>query len=239
MAAATPSIRSLFKLSKAGAPAGVKKLARAPSKRTAPFRRHLVIMAKVPEAGRVKSRLARQIGVAQATWFYRHTTSAVLGRLARSPCWQTYLAITPDQGVANPIWPRNLVRVAQGRGDLGQRMQRAMRLPMPGPLIIVGTDVPGIRPAHIAAAFKMLGSCDAVFGPATDGGYWLVGQRRRPRNLEMFVNVRWSTPSALADTLQNLCCYRIGFVATLSDVDTADDWRKLAAWCGRRILPTV
>ena len=241
MAAATRSIQLLpdAKLLGARATARGRRSAKAPSRRAAPFRCHLVIMAKLSEAGRVKSRLARQIGVGQATWFYRHTTSAVLGRLARSPRWQTYLAITPDRGVAHPIWPRDIMRMTQGSGNLGQRMQRAMRLKKPGPVIIIGTDVPGIRPAHIAAAFKALGSCDAVFGPATDGGYWLVGQRRRPRDLEMFGNVRWSTSDALADTLQNLRGYRIAFVATLSDVDTADDWRNVAAWCGRRILPAV
>ena len=55
----------------------------------------------------------------------------------------------------------------------------------------------------------------------------------------MFGNVRWSTSDALTDTLRNLRGHRIAFVATLSDVDTADDWRNVAAWCGRRILPAV
>ena len=85
--------------------------------------------------------------------------------------------------------------------------------------MIVGTDVPGIRPAHIAEAFRLLGRHDAVFGPATDGGYWLVGLRRRPRVLRPFANVRWSSPHALADTLANLEGRTVAFVATLSDVD--------------------
>ena len=178
-----------------------------------------VIMAKLPEAGRVKSRLARQIGVGQATWFYRHTTSAVLGRLARSPRWQTYLAITPDGGVAHPIWPRDIMRMAQGGGNLGQRMQRAMRLKKPGPVIIIGTDVPGIRPAHIAAAFKALGSCDAVFGPGEAD--ITVGQRGRPR-LE-FGNVRWLRPMRYIANLR-------GMVRRDADDVVLNDWRNVAAW---------
>lgn len=194
-------------------------------------------MIKVPQAGRVKTRLAQEIGVARATWFYRHTAAAVLARLARSSRWQTVLAIAPDGGIRHAFWPHGVARLEQGVGDLGERMQRAMRRQGLGPVVVIGTDVPTIRTSDIGAAFKLLGTCDAVFGPAADGGYWLVGQKRRPRELAMFANVRWSTPDALADTLRNLSGCRIGLVATLSDVDTAEDWKNVAAWCGRRVLP--
>ena len=83
-----------------------------------------------------------------------------------------------------------------------------------------GSDIPAMRPAHIAQAFKLLGSADAVFGRAPDGGYWLVGLRRVPRVLKPFADVRWSGPNTLADTLANLAGKRVAFAATLSDVDT-------------------
>lgn len=194
-------------------------------------------MVKEPQVGRVKMRLAGQIGAVRAAWFYRHTAAAVVARLSGSRAWQTLLAVAPDSGVTRPIWPRALVRMVQGGGDLGQRMQRAMHWQPPGPVIIIGTDIPAIRPAHIAAAFRELGRNNAVFGPATDGGYWLVGQKRRPRELKMFGRVRWSSPSALSDTLYNLRGHRVAFVTTLSDVDEAEDLHSVAAWCGRRILP--
>jgi hypothetical protein len=199
----------------------------------------LVIMAKLPVAGSVKTRLAREIGTVRATWFYRHAAAAVIARMARSRIWETVLAITPDSSVAHPTWPRGLTRMGQGRGDLGRRMQRAIRLQPPGPVVIIGTDVPGIRPSDVAAAFKSLGSHDAVFGPASDGGYWLVGLRRRPREIAMFKDVRWSSPHALQDTLRNLRCYRIGFVAEKSDVDDAADLRRVTTCFGRRVLPAL
>jgi glycosyltransferase A (GT-A) superfamily protein (DUF2064 family) len=68
---------------------------------------------------------------------------------------------------------------------------------------LIGADIPGIKPAHIALAFRRLASHDAVFGPAADGGYWLVGFRNPPPG-GVFGNVRWSGPHALADTLANL-----------------------------------
>jgi glycosyltransferase A (GT-A) superfamily protein (DUF2064 family) len=108
------------------------------------------------------------------------------------------------------------------------------RMPL-GPVVIVGTDVPGIMPAHIAEAFRSLGRHDAVFGPAVDGGYWLVGLKRRPRLLIPFARVRWSSPHALADTLANLEGRALAFVATLSDVDDARGFATSAGSIGRRL----
>jgi glycosyltransferase A (GT-A) superfamily protein (DUF2064 family) len=107
-------------------------------------------------------------------------------------------------------------------------MQRLMdRLP-PGPVVIVGSDVPGIAPGDIAAAFRALGAGDAVLGPAEDGGYWLVGQRRRP-GMQMFDAVRWSSPHTLADTLANLRTRKVAHLRTIADVDSEADylrWRR-------------
>jgi len=104
-------------------------------------------------------------------------------------------------------------------------MQRLFRRLPPGPAIIVGSDIPAIKPSDIARAFRLLGNGDAVFGRAADGGYWLVGLRRSPRVLAPFANVRWSGPHALADTLRNLEGHRVAFAATLSDVDCEEDYR--------------
>ena len=194
-------------------------------------------MAKLPVAGGVKTRLARDIGVAGATRFARHAAAALLQRVGRDRRWQTVLAVAPDVGTRSRAWPRGLARMPQGGGDLGRRMQCIFDCRHAGPVLIVGTDVPGIRPAHIAEAFRLLGRHDAVFGPATDGGYWLIGLRRRPRVLRPFAKVRWSSPHALADTLANLAGCKVAFIATLRDVDDADDLRAIAPAVGRRVLP--
>ena len=194
-------------------------------------------MAKVPVAGAVKTRLAREIGVATATRIARQATVALLQRLARDPRWQTTLAVSPDAAVASRCWPPGIARVAQGRGDLGRRMQRFMQRMPPGPVVIVGTDVPGITPTLIALAFRRLGRHDAVFGPAADGGYWLIGLRLRPRLLRPFNGVRWSSEHALADTLANLSGRDVGFVATLEDVDDARGFHTTASHFGRRVPP--
>lgn len=119
-----------------------------------------------------------------------------------------------------------IVRIEQGRGGLGARMQRIFDTCGRGPLIIVGTDIPFVTRDMLARAFRALRGADAVFGPAEDGGYWLVGLRRRPRTLSPFLNVRWSSPHALADTLANLRGRRVAFAETLFDIDALADYRR-------------
>ena len=207
--------------------------------RAAPFRCRLVIMVKAPVAGAVKTRLARQIGVAGATRFARHAAAALIARVAFDRRWHTTLCVAPDASVHAHHWPRTLARVAQGRGDLGRRMQHILERARPGPVVIIGTDIPGIAPAHIARAFRALGGCACVVGPATDGGYWLFGARRRPCTPRPFERVRWSSEHALADTLGSLAGCSVGLVATLSDVDDADAYARAAARFGRRVPPPV
>jgi uncharacterized protein len=218
-------------------PTKVKK--KAPRHPAAPFQRRLVVMAKAPVAGRAKTRLARQIGTASALRFARQSLLALIARLAADRRWQTMIAVTPLASLAGRLWPRGIPRVPQRPGDLGARMQAiANQLPA-GPVIIIGTDVPRIGPTDIAKAFHLLGSHDAVFGPAVDGGYWLVGLRRRPRQLQPFGNVRWSSKNALCDTLVNLQGRQIALLTALADVDDADAFRAHAAHFGRRIQPRV
>lgn len=189
------------------------------------MRRWLVVMAKAPRAGRVKTRLAAEIGMVEATRFYRVTLAGLIRAVGSDPRWKTVIAVSPDTALRDPVWPDDVAIAAQGGGDLGDRMQRIMAGLPQGPALIIGSDVPEIRPAHIARAFDLLGRHDAVFGPAEDGGYWLVGLRRRPSVPLIFGNVRWSTRHALADTVANCRGLSVGYADELADIDTAADWR--------------
>lgn len=196
------------------------------------MRRHLVIFARSPRLGAVKRRLALDIGAVAAWRFYSAVLGRMVMRLARDRRWTCSLATTG--GPAR--WPRHVTRIDQGRGDLGVRMGRVMRTRPPGPVVIIGTDIPDIAPRHVAAAFAALGRNDAVFGPADDGGYWLIGLRRRPFLPRLEGPVRWSSPHALADTRRLLGArVRTAMLETLIDVD---DGESLARWrrskCGRR-----
>lgn len=181
-------------------------------------------MVKEPRAGRVKTRLGRDIGMTAAAWWFRHQVRATIRNL-RDPRWQILLSVAPDRDArTSRFWPADLPRMAQGGGDLGVRMARIFRQVPPGRVVIVGGDIPGITRAHIARAFAALGDRDAVFGPASDGGYWLVGMaRRRPVPRGLFKAVRWSSEHALADSLASAAGLRVALVDQLSDVDCGAD----------------
>jgi rSAM/selenodomain-associated transferase 1 len=190
-------------------------------------RRTLVVMVKAPVMGRVKTRLAREVGSIEALRFYRSATAALLRRLAFDPRWRTVLAIDPPRACRASHWSRAIARSPQCRGDLGVRMRDQLGRAPHGPVVLIGSDIPGIAPRHVADAFAALRCHDSVFGPAEDGGYWLIGLCagfRPPGGL--FDHVRWSTPHALADTRANLSGRKVAFVATLFDVDDAADWRR-------------
>ncbi|KIC40697.1 hypothetical protein RA27_13095 [Ruegeria sp. ANG-R] len=188
------------------------------------MRRTLVIMVKEPRPGRVKTRLGRDIGMTGAAWWFRHQTRSLTRRL-RDPRWQIVLAVSPDrEGMRSRVWPVDLPRAAQGRGDLGDRMGRMLRAAPKGPVCLIGADIPGITRGHIARAFNALGRAEMVFGPAPDGGYWLVGaQRYGAIPARLFQDVRWSTEYALADTLASVRGHRVALLDHLRDVDTVAD----------------
>ena len=184
----------------------------------------LVIMVKEPRPGRVKTRLGADIGMTNAAWWFRHQTRRLL-RNMQDPRWRLMLATAPDTATTNSrAWPAHLPRIAQGSGDLGARMARIMHALPPGPVCIIGADIPDIRPVHIARAFKTLGTHDATFGPAPDGGYWLIGLKRTRATPHAFLhNVRWSSPHALSDSMTTLPDMHIALIDTLQDIDTAAD----------------
>ncbi len=185
----------------------------------------VIVFARAPRLGTVKRRLAAEIGQREALRFHAGNLFRVVRELARDRRFATMVAITPDG--ARLRVPAAVV--PQGRGDLGARMARA--LARARRVVVVGCDIPDLRAADVAAAFRALGRADAVFGPAADGGYWLVGLGpRRPGR--PFRAVRWSTRHALADTLANFARHRVALLRMLADVDTATDLR---GWRRRRL----
>jgi rSAM/selenodomain-associated transferase 1 len=187
------------------------------------MKRHVVVFAKAPAMGRVKTRLAREVGPVAALRFHRGTTERLVRDLGADKRWIVWLAVTPGP----PFRGLPGRRVDQGRGDLGERMRRPMRRLPPGPVVIVGSDIPGITRRHVADAFRALAESALVFGPAADGGYWLVGARRRPSVPDLFRGVRWSTEHALADTLSPVKKrFSVALLDELEDVDDAASLRR-------------
>ena len=194
----------------------------------------LVVFAKEPAPGRVKTRLAAAIGAQSAADVYRELTAGTLAHAAAARDAGIVRAVelwcTPD---ADTPYFRQVAAVAgaqrraQCAGDLGARMMHAIAdvLARRPRVLLIGTDCPVLDAQRLAAAAAMLDDLDAVLGPAEDGGYVLVGATR-PLPLG---DVRWSTPHALADTIAGFTHAGIRYATTsaLWDVDEPAD---LARW---------
>ena len=195
----------------------------------------VVVFAKAPVAGTVKTRLARSIGTAAATDFYRSTLATTVARLRGRAGWSTVLAVTPDSSAAeDALWPGGVARIGQGDGDLGVRMRAWLDRATPdAPVLVVGSDIPEMTADHVAAGFRAIRATPGglVFGPAQDGGFWLVGTDRPPPP-GVFDTVRWSSPHALSDTLANLGAAPVALVDRLHDIDEVDDYRRFMATRG-------
>jgi uncharacterized protein len=195
--------------------------------------RHLVLFLRAPRYGVGKRRLAAEVGDLAALRFERRMLGVLARRLGCDQRWRLRLAVTPDKARVRAIggmqlWPHGMLIAAQGCGDLGVRMRRALTDCPPGLTVLIGADIPAVSAHHIAAAFHLLGAHDLVFGPTEDGGFWLVGARRCPRLPPLFGRVRWSGPNALADVLANLPQrVSVGFAARLEDVDNGATLRRL------------
>lgn len=194
------------------------------------MRATLVVFVKAPVAGRVKTRLGRDIGMGRAASIFRSLMRHTLREAERSGL-PVMLAVDPLIAARADarFWPARFVRAPQGAGDLGARMARVFASAPPGPVIIIGADAPGLGARHLRNAARVLQRADAVFGPAADGGYWLIGLSRRRRAPGLFRHVRWSTADALADTLESLPAdFDVRFLETLRDIDEAGDLEALS-----------
>jgi rSAM/selenodomain-associated transferase 1 len=183
----------------------------------------VILFARAPRLGCVKRRLAAGIGDVAALRFHRTQLARMLRELRP---FHAILAITPDRGRFRPA--PGIPIIGQGDGDLGARMARAFAAFPRRPVILVGADIPGLDTGILRAAIQRLRAHDAVFGPAADGGYYLVAMSTK-RPSTPFANVRWSTEHALADTLKNHPRrHRVAFLPTLADVDSPENLKNHA-----------
>ena len=190
---------------------------------------NLIIFAKAPQMGIVKRRLAKDIGYIDATFWYKSQLTALVREFNRKLPLRKYLFITPSnsKNIFKHHTKGNWEIKYQSTGDLGQRMADAMMRVGNGPRVLIGSDIPDVKYDHIKKAFETLGRSKAVFGPANDGGYWLIGIAggQKPPKMK---DVRWSTRHALDDTIK---CFNpkvtIRYIETLSDIDNGQDLKQL------------
>ena len=195
---------------------------------------HLLVFAREPVLGRVKTRLAAGIGNEPALAVYRELLSLTAAAVAAAQVPATvWLAEAPAEGdptQSRPEWPGLPWHVQPAADSLGARMAQAFGETFAagaGRVVIIGTDCPGLSAGLLQQAFEELLSHELVIGPADDGGYYLLGMNRL--ETELFANKDWSTATVLPDTLADAARLglRVAQLPTLHDVDSAQD---LATW---------
>lgn len=195
----------------------------------------LIIYAKVPRSGQVKTRIAAEIGNGRAAEIYRAMLSGFLARLrGLRRRWHVEIHFTPadQESLLVPEVPPGIQRVAQVDGDLGERLKHSFATAFTAgrdPVVIIGTDSPDLPVRFLQEALDQLASHDVVVGPAKDGGYYLIGLRAPMPSL--FDGITWSGPEVCKTTVQKVqqlgkTCYT---TPEWSDVDTLADLEEFIA----------
>ncbi|MGB0906484.1 MAG: TIGR04282 family arsenosugar biosynthesis glycosyltransferase [Maricaulaceae bacterium] len=173
-------------------------------------------MAKAPIMGHAKTRLAADIGPVHAKRLYRYMMRRVI-RNTSDPRWDTVLAITPERSLGGVAEWNGVPQFAQVGAGLGERLQNVFLEKRP--TLVIGTDCPNVSAKDIAQGFQALRHNIAVFGPADDGGFWLMGLNG-PARRGLFENVRWSHERTLSD-MRARVDGRAAYLRTLIDIDDA------------------
>ncbi len=189
--------------------------------------KRLVLFAKAPRVGLVKTRLARSIGEAEALKAYQALVQNVLRALVRFR--DVTVQFSPDDAQSDvaswmkPGW----TSAPQGSAGLGDRLARCFEEQFSHGaerVVVIGSDCPDIDGSDIEDAWESLKTHDLVLGPAADGGYWLIGLSRNCPSV--FTGVDWGTERVLEQTVARAKHegLSIALLRQLSDVDTAEDW---------------
>jgi len=192
----------------------------------------LIVFVKAPRPGAVKTRLAKAIGGPAAAAAYRQLVETLLNQL--QGLGGVEVCFSPDDaaGEVQHWLKEGWSSSPQGDGNLGQRLQSAFRRAFQAGakhVAIIGSDCPAVKVEDIREAWGGLQTHDVVLGPATDGGYWLIGLRQLQPNL--FRGVQWSTENVFAATIQRVrhAGLSLHLLRELVDVDTNREWRAFLA----------
>jgi len=189
----------------------------------------ILVFAKAPVPGEVKTRLVPALGAAGAAELHERLVDRTLATAAAAATGPVELCCAPDAAhpaLAALARAHGATLAGQGPGDLGDRMHAAFRRSLAGApaAIVIGCDCPALAPRHLReAAAALAGGHDAVIAPAEDGGYVLIGLRRAERSL--FDGIGWGGAAVVAETRERLAAlgWRWRELETLWDLDRPED----------------
>ncbi len=184
----------------------------------------LIVFAKAPEPGKVKTRLMQGMSAEQAAAIYTrlltHTLTQAIGSGFDVAVWRA----GDEHHVFWQQWPQ-LCYYRQAEGDLGEKMAVAIQqgLKTHEQVLIIGSDCYAMDAAYLQQAGQLMLQCDVLIGPADDGGYVLMGVKHM--HAPLFKDIRWSTDQVLPQTEAVIKALNLqpSYLPTLNDIDTPDD----------------
>jgi len=185
----------------------------------------LIVFVKDIKLGKVKTRLAKEIGDDGAFKVYQHLVE-ITEKATKSLSSEKRIYFSKT--IVEEKWPKTAKFVQTG-DDLGEKMQNSIEKGFEDgfeKIILIGSDLPDISQKIIEQGFTELENNEVVFGPAEDGGYYLVGMTKK--HYCIFQNKQWSTDNLLAITLKELKEKSVNYslLKTLNDIDTIEDLEK-------------
>ncbi len=198
----------------------------------------IVLFTRYPEAGKCKTRLIPALGASRASSLHKKLVKKIMTELTSLKESHDYLLEIHYDGASldsMQSWLGNTFSFrSQCRGDLGNRMQTALNhyLGADGKILLIGSDCPELDNKILSKAFFSLDSSSLVFGPAFDGGYYLIGMQRKlaPKSIaSLFNDISWGSSFVLRSTLEKAkkCKLPYHLLETLHDIDTPDDLRHI------------
>jgi len=204
-----------------------------------PPAQRLLVFARLPERGRVKTRLAESIGDDAALAAYETMLRDLLASIGKPrPDTEIEIVWAPTEAANGESLARafgDLPTAMQTGATLGDRLSMAFSerffFHATQKIVAIGVDDPNLPRTLIDHAFALLDSCEWITGPTEDGGYYLIGCRSAAFDPAIFQNVDWGTPSVFATTMSKIAEWQSS-VAVLPerwDIDVVEDWERYLA----------
>ncbi|GJM16820.1 MAG: hypothetical protein DHS20C13_21470 [Thermodesulfobacteriota bacterium] len=191
----------------------------------------LIVFLKYPEAGKVKTRLAKDLGDQRAAEIYSEMSLEIINNVLDTSSYNTIIFYDPpekekENEIRNWIGKKEVQYLPQVGNTLGDKISNAFKEVFSSKskrAVIIGTDCTDVTSETITQAIKSLTDVDVVLGPAVDGGYYLLGLNNHTP--EIFKGIKWSTESVLNQTIEKIKENKLSYelLNTLQDIDTLDD----------------
>ncbi len=186
----------------------------------------IIVLAKAPILGEVKTRIGKNIGMESSKWIYEQLLSHT-SNVTKKTKIKTVLFKNKNHEKLETLFKHSIASKFQVGKSLGEKMENAFQWAFKKKfkkIILIGTDLWTLNEKIIIDSFKLLDKFNLVIGPSYDGGYFLIGMKKPNENI--FKNIPWSTNNVLEKTISKMKTRKISFLEIAKDIDSFSDLKS-------------